>query len=390
MTKTYDAVVVGGGVMGCSILYHLAEMQAGRLLLLERSTIGAGSTGRSSGIIRMHYSTEVNTRMALASQPVFVNWKDAVGHGDSGWTKTGFIVVSDSGFRPTLEKSVAMQQACGVNTSMLSVDEARDIAPHFEIGDDDAVCYEPDSGYGDPSGVADGFLAAARARGAQGRLESPATGVEIADGKVSAVIAGGERIPTGTAILAVGPWSKGFLGSMGIDLPVKCTRHQVIFLRRPVEKLPWHPGGGDMTNLTYFRPEADDLTLVGNGNIEQASDPDNYDTDVSMSYVEDIWSRLARRMPAMADAEYAGGYVGLYTSTPDSHPIIDRVEGIDGLYICTGFSGHGFKLAPAAGRAVAEMVVDGESTTVDIRALMLSRFAEGRENSPQETFKVLV
>ncbi len=120
MDSTYDAIVVGGGVMGCSILYHLAKRGAGRLLLLERATIGAGSTGRSSGVIRMHYSTEVNTRLARESLPVFVNWQDEVGHGDSGWVQTGFMVFADEDYLPTLTQSVEMQRGCGVNTSIIS------------------------------------------------------------------------------------------------------------------------------------------------------------------------------------------------------------------------------------------------------------------------------
>jgi len=145
-----------------------------------------------------------------------------------------------------------------------------------------------------------------------------------------------------------------------------------------------------MANLTYFRPEAADLTLVGNGNVVHDADPDNYDSGPSMDYLSDVWSRLAARIPEIASAEYTHGYAGLYTETPDSHPIIDAIQGIDGLYICTGFSGHGYKLSPAVGQVMAELILDGKASSVDITPLRMSRFEEGDLNNPQTTFRVMV
>ena len=147
-----------------------------------------------------------------------------------------------------------------------------------------------------------------------------------------------------------------------------------------------------MTNFTYFRPEGSDLTLVGNGNREEEADPDAYNPRASMDYVQDVWSRLAKRIPGIEDAEYFTGYAGLYTSTPDLHPVMDRVDGIDGLYICTGFSGHGFKLSPAVGIVMAELILDNldsRETSIDISSLRMSRFAEGDLNTTTYAFKVI-
>lgn len=390
MNKTVDVVVIGGGVMGASILFHLAARRAGKLLLLERSTLGAGSTGRSSGVIRMHYSTEVNTRLSWESLPVWQNWDDWVGAGDGGWVHTGFMIFSDEAYRPALENSVAMQQNCGVRTSIISTDEAREIGPMFAITDADTVAYEPDSGYGDPSGAALGFVTRARELGADALLDTPCEGIEISGGRVTAVRSAGARIETGAAVVATGPWSARFLAEHGVDLPLRATRHEVFMLRRPMDRIRYHPAGADMANLTYFRPEAADLTLVGNGNVEADADPDDYDPGISMEYLSDIWSRLTRRIPAMEVAQFTHGYAGLYTETPDSHPIIDAVDGIDGLYVCTGFSGHGFKLSPAVGKVVAELVLDGRATSIDISPLRISRFAENELNIPQTTFRVMV
>jgi sarcosine oxidase subunit beta len=390
MPDSRDFVVIGGGVMGASVLFQLADRKAGTALLLEQGTLGFGSTGRSSGVIRMHYSTEVNTRLSWESLPIWQNWSDCVGSGDCGWTKTGFMAFADSDYAPEFKANIAMQQGCGVDVSLVDRDAALEIAPAFEIGADETVAYEPESGYGDPSGAALGWVTAARQRGSEVRIETPVESVEIEGGRVVAVKTATERIRTGVAIIATGPWSPGFLSGLEISLPLKATRHEVFLLKRNLEALPFHPGGADMANLTYFRPEAADLTLVGNGNVVHDADPDNYDSGASMDYLYDVWSRLALRIPAIEGAEYTHGYAGLYTETPDSHPIMDRVDGVDGLYICTGFSGHGFKLAPAVGIAMADMILEGESKAIDISSLRMNRFDDGDLNAPQTTFRVMV
>ncbi len=199
------------------------------------------------------------------------------------------------------------------------------------------------------------------------------------------------RIETSLTIVATGPWSRRFLLEHDIDLPLAATRHEVVHFKRPLDRLPNHPGGGDITNMIYFRPESTDLTLVGNGNMEDVvEDPEVYAQRPTQAFIQSVWTRLANRIPIMEEAEYMTGYAGLYTSTPDSHPIMDQVDGIEGLYICTGFSGHGFKLSPAVGVLMAELVLDGRATSIDISPLRMSRFAEGKLNQPGYGFKVLV
>jgi glycine/D-amino acid oxidase-like deaminating enzyme len=390
MTETAEAVIIGGGVMGCSILYHLAARGMTDSLLLERDLLGSGSTGRSSGAVRMHYSTEVHARMAWHSLQVFRDFDNRVG-GECGYTNTGYLVFAGAEAAYSFRANLALQQRVGIETAEISRAEAAEIAPGFFLDDCAGIAYEPLSGHADPSGTALAFAARARELGARTRLQLPAVSVETESGRVTAVVTGDGRIETGRVIVATGPWSRRFLLRHGIDLPLTATRHEVVHLKRPLDRLPYHPGGGDIANLTYFRPEGADLTLVGNGNIEQeVDDPEIYAQRPSQSFIQEIWTRLARRIPLMADAEYSTGYAGLYTSTPDSHPVMDRVDGVDGLYVCTGFSGHGFKLSPAVGLLMAELVLDGRATTIDISPLRMSRFAEGDLNLPGYGFKVLV
>ena len=389
MVETSDAVVIGGGVMGCSILYHLAARGMTDALLLEREALGSGSTGRSSGAVRMHYSTEVHARMAWHSVQVFRNFDNIVG-GECGYTNTGYLVFSNEDAVDGFRANIALQQSVGIDTREISREDAAELAPAFHLDDCAGIAYEPLSGHADPSGAALAYAARARELGARVRLQAPAESVEVSGGRVTAVVANGERIETERAIVATGPWSRRFLLGHGIDLPLQATKHEVIHLRRPPE-VPYHPGGGDIANLIYFRPESTDLTLIGNGNLEEdVDDPEVYAQRASQSFIGEVWGRIARRIPAMADAEFATGYAGLYTQTPDSHPVIDRVDGVDGLYICTGFSGHGFKLSPAVGLLVSELVLDGKASTIDITPLRMSRFAEGDLNLPGYGFRVLV
>ena len=382
--------MIGGGVMGASILYNLATSGLDGTVLLERDTLGAGSTGRSSGAIRMHYSTEVNARLAWESLRVFQNWKETVGgDGDPGFVRTGYMVIApereSDGFRHNIE----MQQRVGINTRTVSWLEARELAPDFQLEEDEHFAWEEQSGHGDPSGTALAFTTRARELGASVVLRSPATRIEVARGRVVGVHTEYEVYSTDTAVIATGPWSSRFLEHLGIDLPVTPTRHEVILIRRSETGVGNHPGGGDMANLIYFRPEADNLTLVGNGNREEEADPDTYNQRATTDFVQDVWSRLARRIPSIADGQLAHGYAGLYTTTPDLHPVMDRVEGIEGLYICTGFSGHGFKLAPAVGVCMSELILEGASKLVDISPLRMGRFSDGSLNETQYNFKVI-
>ena len=393
--ETADVVIIGGGVMGCSIACNLAMTAAShglrRIVLLERDTLGSGSTGRSSAAIRMHYSTVVNAEMAWRSLHIYRNFADIIG-GDCGYVRTGYLVFAGPADEDTLRANIATQQSVGINTNIISQSDAAGLAPGFAVSDA-AIAYEPNSGHADASATAYAYATRARAQGVSIRLQTPAAYVQTsADGsRVTAVYTtAGARIETPIAVVATGPWSPSFLKAHGIDAPLVATRHEVLHFRRPLDLVPHHPGGADISNRIYFRPEGRELTLVGNGNHSHVvHDPDVFAQRASPSFIQDLWQRLARRIPPMADAELAAGYAGLYTDTPDSHPIIDRVESIDRLYLCTGFSGHGFKLAPMVGVLMAEMIGSGEAVTMDISALRLSRFREGALNNTGYGYDVL-
>ncbi len=382
-----DAVVIGGGVMGCGILYNLAERGVTDTVLLERDVLGSGSTGRSQAILRMHYSNEVTTRLAWDSLSIFRNFHEITGM-PSGYTKTGYFVIVGPEDREAMLKNVSMQRASGVDTSVVTAEDVQEIAPMVRTYDGESFAYEPESGYADPYSVTTGYANAARDRGARILSESPAVGIEITANRVTAVLTENERIETPIAVVAAGPWSGPLLASIGVEAPLRPIRHQVIMLRRPQDVVPDHPIIGDVVFDMSPRPDAGNLTLIGVGEDEEAS-PDTFNQGVDMPMVEATFEKLVKRMPGMAQALFRGGWSGLFTTTPDWHPILDRVDGIDGLYIAVGFSGHGFKLSPMIGVVMSELITDGKATSLDISEMTLQRFSEGRLIRSRYSMQVL-
>ena len=373
MRNTADAVIIGGGVMGCTLLYYLAQRGVGRPLLLERSVLGSGSTGRSQAICRMHYSNPITASMAWNSLQVYANFGDQVG-GESGFVKTGYLVVVEDIDRPSLELNISMQQELGINVGLISPDELRELAPMIATFQGEGLAWEPDSGYANPYLVTTSFAARARELGAEIVTRAAGTGIEISGGRVRAVLTDQGRVETPLAVVAAGPWANNLMDGVGVQFPLIPVRHQVALATRPPGTLPEHPIVGDIAQSFSFRPESPTLTMVGFG--EDEAELDNYDEGIDQADAADAMTRLIRRMPGMEQSYYRGGWSGLFTTTPDWHPILDRVPGVEGLFCMVGFSGHGFKLAPAIGQAMSELVLDGQASSIDLSPLRFSRFEE--------------
>ena len=387
--QTADAVIIGGGVIGCAIQYNLAQLGVPNTVLLERDVLGSGSTGRSQAICRMHYSNPITTELAWQSLQIFADFDARVG-GQSGFVRTGYLVVVNEADQGGLERNVAMQQELGVPTSVVSRDDLARLAPMVTLYDDERAAWEPESGYADPYQVTVSYSARAQEAGARIVTRNPASGIETDGDRVQAVVtANGERIATDTVIVAAGPWSKQVLAGVGVDVPLIPVRHQVATVARPVEVVPHHPTVGDISQSFSFRPDGSNFTTMGFGDDDEQSDPDVYPQGLELSEAATARAKLARRIPGMADAYYRGGWSGLFTTTPDWHPILDAVPGVGGLYCAIGFSGHGFKLSPAIGKSVAELVVEGRARDVDLTPLRFTRFAEGDLLESSYRYRVL-
>lgn len=379
MAKTVDAIIIGGGIMGCSTALQLARRGL-RVALLEQKEIGYGSTGHSSAIIRQHYSNELTARMALYSLRVFQNFAEEVGD-ESGFTATGFLALTSAHDRAGLEANVALQQRLGIKTEILAPEALRELAPGLETADLVAAAYEPESGYADPNLTVNAYARAARRAGAEVFTDTLVTGVRFDGDRVLGVESSRGPFDAPLVLNSAGPWGARVARMAGVAVPIDPCRVQVAFFRRPSGQEAAHPVVADFINETYFRSETGNLTLVGLIDPSEADaivNPDAFDERVDDSFVMDAGERLVARYPAMAESGVVGGYASLYAITPDWHPIVDELLPGSGFYICSGFSGHGFKLGPAVGVMAADLLTGASDPQFDPALFRLSRYAEGK------------
>ena len=377
LPKTADIVILGAGVMGASIAFHLAKRKAGRIVVIDKDHVGRGGSGRSSALVRMHYSFSPEVQLALISLRMFQNWQEVVGQpGD--FRQTGFVRIVHPHETARLKLNVEMQHKLGANVELIDKHDLHELELDWSVDDVDLAAYEPDSGYGDGAGVAGDFLGAARDLGTNYLSRTHATAFVVEAGQVRGVVTDQGTISSPTVISATGPWTQPLFQQVGCDLPIECEYHQVAILRNA----PGMKGGGcaciDSVTATYFRSDAHDKFLVGDFYGKRPIDPDDFPQRASDDSLEEIIERACRRVPKLAGAEVMRGVTGVYDMTPDSRPLLGEINGIGGLYVCAGFSGMGFKISPAIGLAMSELVLDGQGRTVDISAFRPNRFADNQ------------
>jgi len=373
-----DVIVVGGGCNGASAAFWLASRYRQKVLLLERGTVGGGPTGRSSGIVRMHYSFEPLIRLALRGREVFSNF-DAIVGGSADFHRTGFLILVPPGQEATLEANVQLQQRLGVDTNLIDRKAISALDARLRTDDVGAGAYEPDSGHADGYATATAFAAAARRHGAEVREATPALRLVMDGARVTGVETPTGRVSAGAVLVAAGPWARGLLSPMGIDMPIRTTRHQVVLMEVPAQVSPLKPVLVDMGLGVYARPDVAGQFL--GGSVEDSPDEevpaDAFNEGMDFDFAERIARHVAHRVPAFAEASVKGGFASLYDVTPDWQPILGATPGIDGLFVAAGFSGHGFKLSPAIGECLAALIATGRFEPIDLGLFRLSRFAEG-------------
>ena len=375
MSTTTDVLIIGGGVQGASLAFHLAQRGV-KVTVLEKTFVAAGATGRSSGLVRMHYDTEIAARLAWVSFQYFRNWRETVG-GECGFTRTGFIQIVSREQEEKLRTNVAMHQRIGISSLVITADDVKRLAPSFATGDFDVAAYEPESGYAMPSDTANSLMTAARDRGARLVQGCAVTGIDLAGGRVTGVSTTQGAFSAPVVVNAAGPWAGKINEMAGLDLPFDTWRHDTMFVVRPAEIGPSHPTVIDFPRDMYFRPEGG-LTLVGLEDGNPLGESPDSDTDHAQAgFVERAIDRICLRVPAMERGDLHSAHGGYDGITPDQHPILGAA-GPDGFYLDCGHSGTGFKTAPAVGRCMAELILDGQAKTVDISLYGPGRFAAGR------------
>jgi sarcosine oxidase subunit beta len=380
MTLTADVVIIGGGVTGTSLAFHLAARGVRDVIVVDKSFVASGGTGRSSACVRQHYSTAETCRMIRYSLDFFQRFEELTGGHSCGFRRTGYLLGVDLRMRKPMEASVALQRSVGIETRLVSPAEMREIEPRLEIDDLVAGCYEPDSGYCDPVETAQGFARAARERGARVLEETEVLSVLTEGSRVTGVGTTRGEILAPRVVNAAGLWGARIGTMMGLDIPITVCRHKISIVTWPEAARRPHPMVYDFVNNIYTRPELGEHILVGGLDAEEShdvADPDRYKEGVSFDESTDALARASHRFPVLAEGRIARGYAGCFDVTPDWHPIMDRA-GPEGSYLSVGFSGHGFKLSPAVGRMMAALVTEGPGGDPDLPAFRLSRFAEGK------------
>ncbi len=376
MVETAEVVVIGGGVNGTSIAYALASRGV-KVLLVEKGALASGASGRSSALVRMHYTNEWDARLAWASFPVFEHWGELMG-GPPVFTRTGFVNVVAPPYAENLRRNVEMLRSIGVNTTALTAAELKALQPCANVEDIGGAAYEPDSGYADPAATVEGFRRRAEELGARIMPWTAVTKIDRRESRVRGVETSAGRVEAEAVVLAAGAWSGRLGRDIGLDLRMRPKAIDTVAVTRPAELREPHMIFIDNVLGNYFRPEAGGLTLVGVPCQEWEIDPDTLGTGLPPQAASRGAELLTHRIPAMERATLARGYRAFDGYSHDRHAILGRVDGIDGLYVATAFSGSGFKIAPAVGLCMAELITEGRAKTVDIEPFSLRRFALGK------------
>ncbi len=374
MPQNYDAIVIGAGVMGASIAFHLAERGL-KSVILERKQVGFGATGSSSGLVRMHYDLQVESHLAWTSFQYFRNWRERVG-GECGFTRTGFLHIEPEKHTPQLRANVEMQKKLGIPTEVISGADVKKIAPSFFTDDISFAAYEPESGYADATLTANSFLSAAKELGATFVQDCEVTAVIVSAGKINGVQTTRGEFSAPIVINAAGAWS-GMIGEMaGVKIPLTTWTHDVVHMRRP-DVVGEHPTVIDSSLGMYFRPDSGNLTLVALEDDSRIGESPNAELGyVAKDFVDRTVERICMRIPGMEQGSLHSSHVGRDGLTPDQRAIIGQA-GLQGFYLVTGFSGTGFKISPSIGLCVSELIVDGKSKSVDISGFDPMRFERG-------------
>jgi len=375
LPKTADIVVIGGGVMGASVAYHLAVRGQKNVVLLEKEEFyGLGATGRCAGGVRYQFSTEINVRLSLESLPMLERFEKEIGQAIDYRQCGYFFLLNRQEDLKVFQHNLELQNRLGVGTEWWSGDEIRRRLPQMKLNDILAGTYNPKDGLVDPNSVVMGYVNATQRLGAKAYTKAEVVGIQVEAGKTTAVDTNLGVIHTPLVVNAAGPWA-GLIGGMaGIHIPITPVRRQML-TTAPLPELPLDfPFVIDFAQSLYFHREGQGL-LTGMSNPAQAPGFDqNIDNQWELVHLDAATARL----PLLENAGLASHWAGLYEVTPDAHPIFGKTP-VEGLLVCAGFSGHGFMHGPITGKLMAEIILDGKAHTLDISMLDLARFEEGRQ-----------
>jgi sarcosine oxidase, subunit beta len=376
--QTADVVIIGGGIVGSSIAYHLTAAGCKDVLVIERETAqGKGSTGKSMGGVRAQFSTPVNIQMSLYSIPFYAAFDEQLGY-PAGYRPQGYLFCAThekhlAYLRANYEKQIALGLK---NVRIISAEEIRGMFPQLRSDDIIGGSFCSTDGFVDPYSAMVGFMSRAAGQGATLWKHTEVTGMKLDGARIAGVETSRGPVATRKVVNAAGAWAASVAKMAGVDLPVEPLRRMLV----PTEPFDQFPHTApmiiDMSNGFHFRPEGLGFLLAWN----DPEETHGFKTDFEPSFIEKILTRAADRVPIFENLAVnpKRAWAGLYEMTPDHHPILGEAPGIPGFFLANGFSGHGVMHAPATGKVLSDLILTGRTDLVDASLLSLSRFAEGR------------
>lgn len=374
MKRSAEVVIIGAGITGCSIAYHLASRGVKDVVVLDKDEIGRGATADAAGGIRLQFSTRANIELSRYSLSIWKNFKELFGI-DIAFHQQGYLfLLTTPSEVATFDENLRFQQEMGVPVRWVSTDEIHEIHPTLMLDDVLGGTLCASDGWADPYSSTMGFAQRARALGVEIVEEALVTGLRYDSDKITGVETPAGNIATSTVVIAAGAHA-GEVGKLaGVDIPVAPFR-RMSFVTEPFSTIPASvPMTIDFSTSLYFHPESGGF-LFGMSN---ADEPSSFNRTVDDDWMNKTVTELCRRAPVFGDARVRRGWAGLYEITPDDNPVLGYVDGIEGLVVASGFSGHGYMQGPAVGRCISELIVDGQATTVDISSFAPNRFTSGQ------------
>ena len=371
LPRTASAIVIGGGVVGCSIAYHLARRGLRDVLVLERETVGSGTTSKAAGGIRAQFSTETEIRFSLESIRVFERFEEEFGV-DPGYKKIGYLfLVSDAADLRGYEARISLQRRLGVDVRVITPDDARKLVPALRVDDLIAAVWGPDDGLAGPAEVTGGFARRARELGVRIAEGVRVTAIQRDGDRVSGVVTSEGSVSGPLVINAAGPAAASVARLAGVEVPVH-PRRRHIFFTEPFPQIPGPvPLTTDRASGFYFRKELEQV-LLSPGDVEDIGA--DFEVPMNPAMLDEAVQKAIHRVPLLEQARIAGGWAGLRPLTPDDHAIIGWAPDVPGLFLAVGFGGHGFQHSPATGRHTATWILDGKPE-MDLSLFDPGRFA---------------
>ena len=371
---TAEVAIIGGGVIGASIAAHLAERKAGRVVVFEREdALGTGSTAKAAGGVRLQFTTAANVALSRYSMEEIRHFRERTGV-DADFAQDGylFLLNSEKDLRRFSETAV-IQRALGAPVEVITPEEARRILPGIEIRDLVGATFCAEDGVATPAALVAGYAALARRGGVELRRGCEVTWVSADPGGGFSFVAGGERWESDWLVNAAGPWAGQVGALLGVEVPVSPVRRQFF----TTEPLSWAPKRMPLTidwgTGVYMHLHSGGM-LIGNSDPDE---PAGFSQTPDLDYLAGVWEDAARRLPRVEEASMKTLNAGLYEVSPDHNAILGPVPELPRFVLANGFSGHGMQHAPAVGKAISEVIVDGEATTLDIGGYSVARFTGG-------------